>query len=144
MTNYEQFKESLSKPRVYGLARYYLPRYGIRVTNKSNEYRLPRFFYQKYISISYVTLGTFFNYPPCCIKSFNLDGGLLSYNDGDKRRYESSLLDGTGYVPCLKCRQRESIYLLSRINKKRNKKTGKLKPYFKKVKITPYTRLVAI
>ena len=144
MINFEQLKESLSKPRVCVRARYYLPRYSIRVINKSNEYNLPRFFYQKYIFISYVKIGKLLNYPSCCIKSFSKSAGFLSFSDAEKRRYESSTLDGIGYIPCLKCRQKEASYLLVRINKKRNKKTGKLKPYFKKVKITPYTRLVAI
>lgn len=144
MINFEQLKEELSKPRTYVHPKYFLPKLKVRAINKSKYEELPRFFYQKYIFISYVKIGKLLNYPPCCIKSFNLTNGLLSFSDAEKRRYESSTLDGTGYIPCLKCRQKEASYLLARINKKRNKKIGKLKPYFKKVKITPYTRLVAI
>lgn len=144
MINFEQLKEELSKPRTYVHPKYFLPKLKVRAINKSKYEELPRFFYQKYIGISSIKIGKFLNYPPCCIKSFNLTNGLLSYSDADMRRYENSLLDGVGYVLCLKCRQREASYLLARINKGRNRRAGKLKPYFKKARITPYTRLIVI
>lgn len=144
MINFEQLKEAHSKPHVYLHSRFYLPRHSVRAVNDIKFHALSTFFYQKYIGISSIKIGKFLNYPPCCIKSFNLTNGLLSYSDADMRRYENSLLDGVGYVPCLKCRQREASYLLARINKGRNRRAGKLKPYFKKARITPYTRLIVI
>lgn len=59
---------------------------------------------------SWTIRGRYYGFPECCIESFL----TLSHVSGPDRK-----LDGTGYVPCLKCNEKSEEELIQIINSNR-------------------------
>ena len=108
---------------------------------KAFEKELPQYFF-RHRNLTAVFFGKLFNYPKCCIKQFDQRGGLFSYSPANKRRYENSILDGSGYVPCDKCLRKNHRVLLDKINKQRSIKHKKLLPGYKHKHVHPFSRLI--
>ncbi len=113
------------------------------VVNKKHKSELPNYFF-RHIATNWFFFGKILNYPKCCIISFQKYGGGLRCSADEDRQYESSILSGTGYIPCKKCMCKNHTSLLEKINKKRPKNIGPLVPYFKKRKVFPFIRLISL
>ncbi len=59
-------------------------------------------------------LGIYFGYPKCCITEFIYHIQTKTSHTRGKRKF-----DGTGYVPCMKCNQKNHMMLLEYIHKNR-------------------------
>ena len=111
------------------------------VVDKRTEKDTPNYFF-RYHQHSKKSLGKFFNYPKCCITHFEKHWGWVGLSEADRRRHNSSIFDGTGFIPCTKCMRKNHRALLKKINRKRSRTIGPLLPLFKKVRVVPFVRLI--